>query len=328
MLTLKYRPRCFAEVVGQETIVSILSRQIATKSWKNVYLFTGPAGCGKTTCARIMANEINNGEGSPIEIDAASNGTIDNIRNLIAEAQQSSIDSDYKVFILDECHQLSRAAWDASLKLIEEPPVNSIFIFCTTNPDKIPDTILSRVQRFDFRRVPKDIISNRLSFIMNEEVHKDFEKSALDRIASLADGHMRDAVQLLDKCLDVSKTLTLDIVESTLGLVKSDSIMTIMNGMFNKKIDECLGEFEKIKSFNTNLMQIYDSIVSFAIDCAIFAQYGDIKYTSFSDEDIVKLSKDVELTSKIVDRLVKYRQFVNPSNAETLLKAVFVEICS
>ncbi len=328
MLTLKYRPRCFAEVVGQETIVSILSRQIATKSWKNVYLFAGPAGCGKTTCARIMANEINNGEGSPIEIDAASNGTIDNIRNLIAEAQQSSIDSDYKVFILDECHQLSRAAWDASLKLIEEPPVNSIFIFCTTNPDKIPDTILSRVQRFDFRRVPKDIISNRLSFIMNEEVHKDFEKSALDRIASLADGHMRDAVQLLDKCLDVSKTLTLDIVESTLGLVKSDSIMTIMNGMFNKKIDKCLGEFEKIKSFNTNLMQIYDSIVSFAIDCAIFAQYGDIKYTSFSDEDVSMLSKDVELTSKIVDRLVKYRQFVNPSNAETLLKAVFIEICS
>ena len=109
---------------------------------KNAYLFCGPHGCGKTTVARLFARDINNGEGFPIEIDAASNSGIDNVRNIISDAQQGSVISDYKVFIFDEAHQLSKAAWDAMLKIIEEPPTNVIFIFCTTNPAKIPDTMV------------------------------------------------------------------------------------------------------------------------------------------------------------------------------------------
>ena len=123
---------------------------MATKLWHNAYLFCGPAGCGKTTAARIFANEINNGEGSPIEIDAASNNGVDNIRALITDAQQSAIDCEYKIYIIDEVHMLTTAAWNAALKLIEEPPLNTVFIFCTTNPEKIPDTYYLRVQRFDF----------------------------------------------------------------------------------------------------------------------------------------------------------------------------------
>lgn len=326
-LTLKYRPKCFAELIGQPTIVSVLSRQIATKSWKNVYLFCGPAGCGKTTTARIVANEINGGQGEPIEIDGASNNGVDNIRALISDAQQSSIDCDYKVYIIDECHQLTRAAWDASLKLIEEPPLNSIFIFCTTNPDKIPDTILSRVQRFDFLRVPKNVISDRLEYIMNEEVHKDYEKSALDRIASMADGHVRDAIQLLDKCLDMSESVTLDNVEAILGLVKYDALVEIITNLFSRNLDGALKELDAIKSYNTDISSVYDSFIGIAIDCAIYAQTGNFSYTNIPEGFKTVLKADKELTSSIVSRLMEFRKYLNQYNAETFLKTIFIEIC-
>ena len=171
-LACKYRPKSFEECVGQPVVVSVLSRQIATKTFKSAYLFVGASGCGKTSVARIMASEINNRQSDPIEIDAASNNGIDNVRAIISDARQTSLDSDYKVYILDECHAFSNQAWQALLKLIEEPPYNTIFIFCTTNPDKIPDTIMTRVQRFDFNKISNKDIVDRLEFILNEEIIK------------------------------------------------------------------------------------------------------------------------------------------------------------
>lgn len=168
-LAVKYRPTVWEDVTEQNSTKIILQQQIESGEVKNAYLFCGPAGCGKTTCARIFANEVNHLQGNPIELDAASNNGVDDVRNIIQQAQTQSLNSEYKIFIIDECHALSNSAWQAMLKIIEEPPAKSIFIFCTTNPERIPKTILSRVQRYDFNRISTEGIVNRLKYILEQE---------------------------------------------------------------------------------------------------------------------------------------------------------------
>lgn len=168
-LAVKYRPTTFDDVTEQSAVKVILQQQLASNEIQHSYLFCGGAGTGKTTCARIFANEINHHQGNPIEMDAASNNSVDDVRNIIAQAKTQSLDSEYKVFIIDECHSLSNTRWQAMLKLIEEPPAKSIFIFCTTDPQKIPKTILSRVQRYDFQRISQQGIVDRLKTIIERE---------------------------------------------------------------------------------------------------------------------------------------------------------------
>ena len=326
-LSLKYRPNSFSEIIGQNAVVSILSRQIAKKAWKNAYLFCGSHGCGKTSVARIMAKEINSGEGDPIEIDGASNNGIENIRSLIADSQQSSIDSDFKVYIIDEAHQLTRGAWDAALKLIEEPPSGSIFILCTTNPDKIPDTILSRVQRFDFCKVPYNLIADRLEFIMNEEFPDvPYEKSAMTRMAVLSNGHVRDAIKYLDKMISSVDNITLESVETVFNLVKRESLLRIANGICKKDLSSCLMELEALDKYNENMVSIFDEICNFFIDLAIFSKTKNIGLTNLSDDirDTIVVSDSYEA---VVERLIKYREYVLHNNVLTLLKTVLLEVC-
>lgn len=168
-LAVKYRPKTFDDVVEQSATKVILQQQLDSGEIKNAYLFCGGAGTGKTTCARIMANEINKGFGNPIELDAASNNSVDDVREIIQQAKTSSLDSEYKIFIIDECHSLSNQAWQAFLKLLEEPPAKSVFIFCTTEKNKIPKTILSRVQQFDFQRISTNAIAGRLTEVLKQE---------------------------------------------------------------------------------------------------------------------------------------------------------------
>lgn len=168
-LAIKYRPHTFDDVTEQGSVKTILENQIESNTIKHGYLFCGGAGTGKTTCARIFANEINNDEGEPIELDAASNNSVDDIRRLTTDAETKSLYSEYKVFIIDECHSLSNQAWQAMLKTLEEPPAKAIFIFCTTNPEKIPATILSRVQRYNFQRISHDGIVKRLEYVLQQE---------------------------------------------------------------------------------------------------------------------------------------------------------------
>ena len=153
----------------QKSIKDILENQIKTKTFQHGYLFTGPAGTGKTTSARIFATMINEGKGTPIEVDAASNSGVDNIRQIIEDAKRKPLDAEYKIFIVDECHSLSNGAWQALLKTLEEPPKFTIFIFCTTDPQKIPTTILSRVQRYNFQKISNKGIVERLSEIIIHE---------------------------------------------------------------------------------------------------------------------------------------------------------------
>lgn len=239
-LAVKYRPKKFDEVVEQSATKIILKQQLESGEIKNAYLFCGGAGTGKTTCARIFANEINKNQGAPIELDAASNNSVDDVRDIIQQAKTTSLDSEYKVFIMDEVHALSNQAWQAMLKVLEEPPAKSIFIMCTTDPQKIPKTILSRVQRFDFQRISQDGISDRLACILSEEnlggdTVEDASKAmdAVDYIAKLANGGMRDAITTLDKCLAYSDKLTVDNVIQALGLASYDVMLRMFRAYFD-----------------------------------------------------------------------------------------------
>lgn len=270
-LAVKYRPSTFEDVVEQDEIKVILEEQLKTETVKNAYLFVGGAGTGKTTCARIFANEINKGQGNPLEMDAASNSGVDDVRNIIKEAKSKSLNSEYKVFIIDECHAISNTGWQAFLKLIEEPPAKSIFIFCTTDPQKIPKTILSRVQRYDFRRISQNAIVGRLRYIYKSEklgnpLKDQSTTDAMEYIAKLADGGMRDAITLMDKCLSFNKELTLENVIKSLGVTDYDIMFKLADALIDIKTQEVIEIIEDLHSQGKDLKQFVRAFTYFLLD--------------------------------------------------------------
>ena len=281
-LAVKYRPQTFEEVTEQEILTTILKQQISSKQIQHCYLFCGPAGCGKTTCARIFANEINGGQGIPVELDAASNNGVEDVRNIIQQAQTKSLDSEYKVFIIDECHSLSNAGWQAFLKLLEEPPAKSIFIFCTTDPQKIPKTILSRVQRYDFQRISQQGIVHRLQYILaNENIIVDQSNiDAIEYIAKLADGGMRDAISLADKCLAFTDELTLETVVKVLGVVDYEEMFKFTDTIIENKLNESIQLIESVYTSGKDLKQFVKQYIQFLLDIQKYAIGCDWKYIS------------------------------------------------
>lgn len=270
-LAVKYRPKTFEDVVGQVAIKEILQYQVDSKSNLNCYLFTGGAGTGKTTCARIFANELNGGQGLPIEIDAASNNGVEQVRKIIDEAKYKSLDSTYKIYILDEVHMLSTGAWNAMLKLLEEPPAKTIFIMCTTDPQKIPATILSRVQRFDFQRIPTKFILERLGYILDEENKEDeiftnVDLDALHYIAKLANGGMRDAITMLDKCIAYSSELTMQNVVSALGVVDYVEYFKLFNLSYLKEQADMIEQIESVFMAGKDLKLFIKGYFMFLVD--------------------------------------------------------------
>lgn len=250
-LATKYRPKKFGDIVCQDNVKIVLQNQIETNEFKQAYLFCGSAGTGKTTSARIFANEINKGEGRIVEIDGASNNGVDNIRNLIDNCKMKSLDGTYKVFIIDEVHMLSIGAFNALLKILEEPPKGTIFILCTTDPQKIPATILSRVQRFDFKRIPTQRIMNRLIYIIEKENQTrteqiEYTDEALQYIAQLAEGGMRDAITKLDTVLGFTQNITSEAVIKCLGLTSTQFILEILDNIIAKEPKNILGAIDTI----------------------------------------------------------------------------------
>lgn len=270
-LAIKYRPKKWEDVVEQSSTTVILQNQLSTGNIQNAYLFCGGAGTGKTTCARIFANEINHGAGIPIELDAASNNSVDDIRGIIAQSKTASLDSEYKVFILDEVHALSNSAWQAMLKVLEEPPKKSIFIMCTTDPQKIPKTILSRVQRFNFQRISQKGIADRLLHILCEENEEDnglrgISDEALGYIAKLSSGGMRDALTMLDKCLAYSNELTLSNVMKALDLVDYSDMVNFLSSKYDCDYKGCLEVLNSIYMSGYDLKLFVRSLTEFMID--------------------------------------------------------------
>lgn len=272
-LAVKYRPTKFDEVVEQSATKIILKQQLESGEIKNAYLFCGGAGTGKTTCARIFANEINKGKGSPIELDAASNNSVDDVREIIQQAKTTSLDSEYKVFIMDEVHALSNQAWQAMLKVLEEPPAKSIFIMCTTEKNKIPKTILSRVQQFDFQRISQQAIFGRLTQIVSEEnVGGDTEEEcsiiekALLYIAKQSQGGMRDAITMLDKCLAYSDELNLDNVIKALGVANYDVMTKLLIAYDCADPAEMIKVIDEVYMSGYDLKQFIKSFTTFALD--------------------------------------------------------------
>lgn len=309
-LATKYRPKVFNDVVEQESIKIILGQQLNSNEVKNAYLFTGSAGTGKTTCARIFAHEINKGQGTPIEMDAASHNGVDDVRDIIQQARTKSIESEYKVFIIDECHSISNTGWQAFLKIIEEPPAKSIFIFCTTDPQKIPKTILSRVQRYDFHRISQQGILYRLDQICaNENVKADDE--ALEYIAKIADGGMRDAISMMDKCIAYAGELTLENVVQALGTVEYDSMIQLTDCILKGDSAGIVMLVEDLHAQGKELKQFIKSYLQFLLDVHKYDVQCDWKYMNLPK--LEKYTKwlaglndgDFDISFKLLDLMIR-----------------------
>lgn len=281
VLYRKWRPAVFTDVSGQEHITSTLQNEVSSGRLNHAYLFTGSRGTGKTTCAKILAkavNCLNPQNGNPcgeceickgiddgsildiVEMDAASNRKIDDIRQIIDEVQFKPAKCKYRVYIVDEVHMLTTEAFNALLKTLEEPPEHVIFILATTEVHKLPQTIRSRCQRFDFHRIPPKAIADRVEYVVSQENAEITESAAL-MLASVADGALRDALSLLDSCLAVSSHIDEEIVRNAAGLVSKTYLFELATAIINKNPTKSLEIIDRLYSESKDMARLCDELV-------------------------------------------------------------------
>ena len=332
-LATKYRPRTFKEVVCQDNIKKVLTNQLETGEVKQAYLFCGSAGTGKTTSARIFANEVNGGKGKPIEIDGASNNGVDNIRNIIDDCRMKSLDSKYKVYIIDEVHMLSIGAFNALLKVLEEPPKGVIFILCTTDPHKIPATILSRVQRFQFKRIPQNEVVKRLQYVLQQEGKITYDMEALQYIAKLADGGMRDALMKLDTVLGYTTEITMEAVLDCLGITNYDYLFKIVSSIIKQDATTPMQLIDDLYKQGKDLKLFVKDLSKFILDLCKLELTQDINTTMIPPELKTKCTQllckcDLDLLVDIMDAVnklmdkIKYEQ-----NPKSLIESELIILC-
>lgn len=310
----KFRPTEFDDVKGQEHIVETLKNQITADRIGHAYLFCGTRGTGKTTIAKIFAKTVNCEspvDGSPcgqcksckaiasgasmnvIEIDAASNNGVDNIREIVDEVSYSPAEGKYKVYIIDEVHMLSIGAFNALLKTLEEPPEYVIFILATTEVHKIPITILSRCQRYDFKRIDIDTIADRLSELMEKE-QIPVDTKALRYIAKTADGSLRDALSLLDQCIafHLGKELTYDMVLDVLGAVDNEVFSRLFRYMLKQDVLSCISLLEEIVMQGRELTQFVSDYTWYLRNLLLVKSCDDAEDVLDVSSDHLKLLKE------------------------------------
>lgn len=332
----KFRPAKFEDVKGQEHIVTTLKNQIKANRIGHAYLFTGTRGTGKTTIAKIFARSVNCEnpiDGSPcgecavckaiaagasmnvIEIDAASNNSVDNIREIVDEVSYSPAEGKYKVYIIDEVHMLSIGAFNALLKTLEEPPSYVIFILATTEVHKIPVTILSRCQRYDFRRISIDTIADRMRELMDAE-HVQIEERALRYIAKAADGSMRDGLSLLDQCIafHLGQELTYDKVLDVLGAVDTEVFSRLFRSLLAADALKCITILEEIVMQGRELVQFVSDFAWYMRNLMLAKSTDEIEdVIDVSSENLARLKEEAEMAD--METIMRYiRIFSELSN--------------
>ena len=345
----KYRPATFDDVVGQKVIVQTLKNTILNKKINHAYLFTGPRGTGKTSIAKIFAKvlnceallettpcdkcvsctQINNKQNTDIvEIDAASNNGVDEIRELRDKVNLVPSFGKYKVYIIDEVHMLTTAAFNALLKTLEEPPKHIIFILATTEPHKIPATILSRCQRFDFKKISISDLKTRLNYICSEENIK-IEDDAIELIAKLSDGGMRDSLSLLDQLTAyTTDKITVNDVNDVYGTITNSEIFNIVDLIFDNRLSEAFDLITKYDEDGKNLTKIMENTIDFLKNALIY--YNSSDYFNKEEKNMYdKLCKKVteEKIYKSIDILLEaIKSSKNTNNIKLLFELSIIKI--
>lgn len=339
-LAVKYRPQTFDDVVGQERPISILENQLSSGSTKQSYLFTGSAGTGKTTIARIFARALNDYEPNSeiIEIDAASNNGVDQIRELRDSCKFKPINSKFKVYIIDEVHMLSTGAFNALLKTLEEPPAHAVFILATTDPHKIPATILSRVQRFDFNRMTVEQIVGRLTKIISWENGETSEynvpEDVLEYIAKLANGGMRNSISLLDTVLGYKKDPTLQDVFDILGVPDFDEYLNLLVYLHNNQAKEIIELIERLHTEGKDIKRFMIGLTEFMVDLLKVNLLKNFDFVQIPATYFGRVEKAIEVVGEAklralfakfskINGAIKYE-----SNPKVLVQGELISLCS
>lgn len=340
----RFRPQKFSEIYGQEHIVKTLQNQIIAGRVGHAYLFTGCRGCGKTTSAKILARAINclnpvNGEPCNecsvcksalnetltdiVEMDAASNNGVDDVRAIRDEVNFLPTVAKYRVYIIDEVHMLSTGAFNALLKTLEEPPKHVKFILATTEPHKLPITILSRCQRFDFKAIDKEKIVDNLKTIC-KKCNYEFDESAMKLIAELSEGAMRDALSILERCLqDSEKKITLDKVKELVGIPEINKIFNIVEAIFNKNIDNVILLSNEIVNSGVDIDNFLFEIIRFLRDILVY-KVGVKLSNSYTENDLKEIDKIIEHKTKeelifLVEKISKIENKIKNSLQKSIV---------
>ena len=293
----QYRPQTFADVEGQDHITKILEAAIKNKKVAHAYLFVGTRGTGKTSVARILARELGVTDKDLYEIDAASHTGVDNIRELREAVNVLPFESPYKFYIIDEAHMLSKQAWNALLKTIEEPPPHALFVLATTERDKVPDTIQSRCEVYTFKQPTREILSAVLTTVAKKEGFT-LEKSAAELIALLAEGSFRDSLSILQKVLSVSKDTKVDIaeVEVVAGAPRGELIRSLMKALADKDSSSALKAIEQAVTANLD-MRILARLLIHRMRAVLLMRYAPEIAETVAKE---LTEADIELAKSIV----------------------------